>query len=217
MLKLFRNEAWATARCALYRFEQPPRNQDTSTDPKRATLIVHGLMGRAPMFYPMAHYLKSKGVTPIHFVEYPSHKATIDDIIEAIQSILSVHPGAHWNIVAHSLGAVATRAAMKRDVLDATIRRVVALGAPFNGTRWFPLAPPSLRASFNPNGEWCRDLNQLPEPSALRIVRAQHDQNVRPSRNAALPGIPETVLPHVGHNGLINHPDVFKAVWSFLL
>ena len=217
MLKLLRNEALATARCALYRLEHQPIARQSGTDVQQATLIVHGLMGRAQMFYPMADYLGQKGLSRIAYVEYPSKTSTIDDIIYRIQTTMRMHNASHWNIVAHSLGAVAVRAALKKDQLDVKIRRFIALGAPFNGTKWYPLAPPLLREAFDPKGDWCKQLNTLPEPDSLRIVRARHDQNVRPSRNASLQSVPETVLSHVGHNGLINHPDVFKAVWSFLM
>lgn len=216
MLRLLRNEAWATARCAFYRFERHAVQGFPTADTTQATLIVHGLFGRPEMFYPMANYLQRNGFGPIFFVTYPSTTATIDDIIQCIQDGLGRHTPTHWNIIGHSLGAIATRAALKQKRVDQPIRRFIALGAPFLGTRWYGLAPSALRDPFDPNGEWCKRINTMPEPSTLRVVRALHDQNVRPSKNASLPGVPETVIEHVGHNGLINHPDVFKAVMRHL-
>ena len=176
MLRLLRNEALATARCALYRFEKHTTHGVQHPESVPSTLIVHGLFGRPEMFYPMANYLQRHGLGPMSFVTYPSTTATIDEIIQHIQMALGQNRTKEWNIIGHSLGAVATRAALKQHVIVQPVRRFVALGAPFLGTEWYRFAPQSLRASFDPEGEWCKHINALPEPSTLRIVRALHDQ-----------------------------------------
>ena len=213
MLRLLRNEAWATARCAFYRFERHAVQGFETADTTQAILIVHGLYGRPEMFYPMANNLQRNGIGPIFVVTYPSTTATIDDIKLCIQDGLRRHTSTRWNIIGHSLGAIAAQAAeTKRSTSQYDVSS--RWGHPFGDSMvWFSS---KCVARPDPNGEWCKRINSMPEPSTLRVVRALHDQNVRPSKNASLPGVPETVIEHVGHNGLINHPDVFKAVMRHL-
>lgn len=216
MLRLLVNEAASTVRCALYPLEKIRKLPKPSDQKLPKTLLVHGFMGSSHMFYPMARHLLERGIPEVRFAQYPSTSFTLDQIMDHLEETVDESRDEPWNFVGHSLGAVAIRAWLKQRKSAPPLRHFIALGAPFHGTAWHSLTPPNVRAVFDPSGPWVSLLNEGPEPSELQIIRARHDQNVRPSSSASIDGVKETVLDHVGHNGLINHPSAIRAVWDAL-
>jgi triacylglycerol lipase len=217
VLRLVANEAASTLRCALHSLEgfRPPTPM-LQPKPLPRVLLVHGFMGSPKMFYPMARHLLSQGVPEVRFAAYPSTTYRLEQIIDHLESTVGEDTEVPWNMVGHSVGAVAIRAWLKQRNSAPPVDRFVALGAPFHGTQWHFVAPKNLKEALDPQANWVQQLNEGPEPPGFQIIRARHDQNVRPSHSASLPGVEETILDHVGHNGLINHPKAIRAVWRAL-
>jgi triacylglycerol lipase len=216
MLRLMLNETASTVRCVFHpleRVRKPTPRKRPKDLPK--TLLVHGLMGTANMFYPLARRLYLQGIPEIHFADYPSSRIGLDQIIDHLEQIVAPHEGP-WNLIGHSLGAIAIRAWLKERGSAPTVRTFIAMGAPFRGTEWHTLAPKHLKEAFDPDSERVKRLNNIPEPNGFHIIRAKHDQNIRPSAMASLDNVPETVFDHIGHNGLVNHPTVMREVWRLL-
>ena len=217
MLRLMVNETASTLRCAFHPLERI-RSISPNGQPEKLPelLIVHGFMGRPNMFIPMARYLMNQGVPAVHFAKYSSWKVTIDDIIDHLEELVTTNEIKECNLIGHSLGAVAIRAWIKERNTCPKHKHFIALGAPFKGTEWHNVVPRKLRPIFDPRSERVQRINALPEPETLTVIRARHDQNVRPSSHASIEGIPEIILEHVGHNGLINHPSAIRTTWQIL-
>ena len=217
MFRLMMNEAACTLRCGLHPLEVTrPLVSRTANTSQPEVLIVHGFMGHPRMFWPLARKLLDQGVPVVHLARYSSASVSVDDIIDHLEEIVQKNNLKECNLIGHSLGAVAIRTWLKERDSSPNYRRFIALGAPFNGTEWYRLVPQQLRPIFNPKSPRLAALNATEEPPNMHIIRARHDQNVRPSNSASIEGVPEIILEHIGHNGLINHPSAMNAVWNAL-
>lgn len=212
-------EAIATIRCAcwpLARLVHPLPDPPRSTRPP--VVLVHGYLGHADMFRPLARRLYGAGIGTVARVGYPSTRLTLDRIAARIDAAVRPIAREHGpvDLVGHSLGAVACRAWVKVFGGAPLVRRFVSLGGPHAGTALYRLAPPLLWDVLDPAGPWVRRLAEGEEPVPTVVIRARYDHQVVPPVRAALPGAEEIVLPLHGHNGLLwsrtAHAAVIRAL-----
>jgi triacylglycerol lipase len=220
MIRTIFNETQSSARCALFQLER--MRKLPSPQPKqgfRPVLLVHGFMGNQYMMYPIARRLLLAGVPAVVIAEYSSWTCTLEQIIDHLEQRVASEPTeyAEWDVIGHSLGAIALRAWFKTRETAPPVRKFIALGPPFQGTGWFRIVPEVLREVFEPDGPWVKRLATGPEPVATHIIRARHDQNIRPSSSSSLPGAQQTILETIGHNGLLNHRTAIDAILDALV
>ena len=183
----------------------------------RPIVLVHGFLGHPEMWRTMTRRLYAEGLGPAFTVGYPSTRFALDEIAQRIHRIVvPLAAGGRVDIVGHSLGAVATRAWIKRFGGAQHVRRFVALGGPHAGTGFYRLAPPVLWPVLDPEGHWPQLLAQGPEPVDTIVIRSAYDQHVVPPVRAALPGVEEIVLTSAGHNGLLWSREACSAVVEVL-
>lgn len=195
-------EAFATVRLGLWPLGWL-RPLPTPPD-GRPIVLVHGFMGNAEMWRTLTRRLYEHDLGPAYTVGYPSTRFAIDEIARRIHRTVRPLAGKQRvDVVGHSLGAVATRAWLKRFGGAEYVRRFVSLGGPHAGTEFYRLAPPVLWPVLDPQGHWPRLLAQDPEPVETVVIRSRYDQHVVPPVSAALPGTEEIVLTGGGHNGLL--------------
>ena len=180
-------------------------------------MLVHGFLGHHEMWRPLTRRLYAAGLGPVHAIRYPSTRFAIDEIARRIHRVvLPLAAEGRIDLVAHSLGAVASRAWLKRFGGAPYIRRFVSLGGPHAGTEFYRLAPRVLWPVFDPRGYWPKLLAEGPEPVPTVVIRSRYDQHVVPPAHAALPGIEEIVLTGGGHNYLLTSREAMDAVVSVL-
>ncbi len=183
----------------------------------RPIVLVHGFLGHHEMWRSMTRRLYEARLGPVFTVGYPSTRFAIDEIARRIhRTVVPLAAGRRVDVVGHSLGAVATRAWLKRFGGAPLVRRFVALGGPHAGTDFYRLAPPILWPVLDPNGHWPRILAEGPEPVETIVIRSRYDQHVVPPVRAALPGIEEIVLHGAGHNGLLWSREACDSVIEVL-
>ena len=122
------------------------------------------------------------------------------------------------DIVAHSMGGLATRLYLKEE--PGAVRRVVFLATPHRGTLSAYLAFGEGREEMLPGSPFLTALNDgppVPEGVEAMTVRTIIDTHIVPGESATLPGVPDHVLCCVTHEGLTRDLAAFQVVRDFLL
>jgi len=144
-----------------------------------------------------------------------AHAAELDT---AITTLLAETGADQVDVVAHSMGGLATRwYLMTRP--DSRVRRVVFLGSPHRGTLSAHLAWGGGREEMMPDSPFLETLNTtapVPVDVEAITVRTIIDTHIVPGESATLPGVPDYELCCPTHAGLLRSPDVFEIVRSFL-
>lgn len=202
----FRSACWPLAR--LHRMPPPGTRID------RPVLTVHGFLGHPDMFRPLKRRLYKEGWRHVEGVGYPSTRLRLPQIVQRIDAAARALVEQHGpiDIVAHSLGAVSTRAWIREFGGADCVRRFISLGGPHAGTTLHRLAPQTLAPVLDPEGYWVKRLAEGPEPVDTIVIRARYDQQVFPPERAALPGVREIVLQGHGHNSLLWSRSAHEAI-----
>ncbi len=147
-----------------------------------------------------------------------SNRAHADEIGEAVDRLLTTTGAEAVDVVAHSMGGLATRwFLMVRP--DAPVRRVAFLGTPHRGTLSAHLAWGGGRDEMLPDSPLLDTLNaRAPAPEGVEAitVRTRIDTHVVPGESASLPGVPDVEVCCVSHAGLLRDAEVFDVVRAFL-
>jgi triacylglycerol lipase len=143
------------------------------------------------------------------------HAAEIDSVVT--QMLLSTGT-AEVDIVAHSMGGLATRWFLKTRP-EARVRRAVFIASPHRGTLSAMLAWGAGSDEMLPRSEFLDSLNQGPvvPPGVEAItIRTPIDTHIFPAESATLPDVNDYTVCCPTHAGLIRDEKVFRLVSDFL-
>ena len=135
-----------------------------------------------------------------------------------VSEVLAETGGRQVDIVAHSMGGLATRWYLNTHA-DAPVRRVAFLGTPHEGTLSAHLAWGDGRDEMLPDSPFLQALNgqaAVPDGIEAITVRTPIDTHVLPGESATLTGVVDHVVCCPSHAGLLDDEDVFIIVLDFL-
>lgn len=141
-----------------------------------------------------------------------------EEIDSLVTQVLTETGATEVDIVAHSMGGLATRWYLNTRP-DAPVRRVAFLGTPHRGTLSAHLAWGDGRDEMLPDSRFLEALNgqaALPDGVEAITVRTPIDTHVLPGESATLPGVEDHVVCCPTHPGLLEHDEVFMIVLDFL-
>lgn len=147
-----------------------------------------------------------------------SNEEHAEEISRAVEALRSRNGADRVDIVAHSMGGLATRSYL-RVAGSGTVRRVVFLGTPHRGTYSAYLAFGDGREEMIPGSPFLSSLNaQDPVPPGVEAltVRTPIDALVLPNESATLPGTSDVQVCCPTHAGLLRSLEVFRVVRRFL-
>ena len=147
-----------------------------------------------------------------------SNRDHAEEIAAAIDSLRVRTGSSEVDIVAHSMGGLATRWYLLRES-EAAVRRVAFIGSPHRGTRSAHLAWGGGRPEMMPDSPFLDTLNtEAPAPSGVEAItiRTVIDTHVVPGESATLPGVVDHEVCCPTHAGLLDDAEVFEIVRSFL-
>ena len=140
------------------------------------------------------------------------------EIEAAVARILDQRDAQEVDIVAHSMGGLATRwYLLSRH--PAPVRRAAFLGSPHQGTLTAHLAWGAGGDEMTPGSDFLETLNRappVPEGVEAITVRTPIDTRVVPGESAVLPGIEDHTVCCPTHPGLVQDEEVFRIVVDFL-
>ena len=147
-----------------------------------------------------------------------SNQAHAMEIDSVVAEILAETGGEHVDIVAHSMGGLATRWYLLSNG-PAPVRRVAFLGSPHRGTLTAHIAWGAGGDEMTPGSDFLEMLNDaLPVPEGVQAitVRTPIDTRVVPGESATLPGVVDHTVCCPTHQGLVRNDEVFRIVIDFL-
>lgn len=148
-----------------------------------------------------------------------SNRAHAEELAEAIDDLLAKSGAGRVDVVAHSMGGLATRWYLRTHD-GAPVRRVVFIGSPHHGTLSAHLAWGGGREEMMPGSPFLDTLNtEAPTPPdgvEAITIRTIVDTHIVPGESAMLPGVPDHELCCPTHAGLMRDDEVFRIVLEFL-
>lgn len=147
-----------------------------------------------------------------------SNRAHAEEIDSAVAEIVAETGVEEVDIVAHSMGGLATRWYLKTH-LGAPVRRAVFIASPHRGTLSAHLAWGEGRDEMMPESAFLDSLNSGPAlPIGLEAItiRTPIDTRVVPGESATLPGVEDHSVCCPTHQGLLRDDQVFRIVLDFL-
>ena len=143
------------------------------------------------------------------------HAEEIDSLVAAV---LAKTGAEEVDIVAHSMGGLATRWYLSTRE-GAPVRRTVFLATPHRGTLTAHLAWGEGGEEMMPESAFLTALNSgpaLPHGVEAITIRTPIDTRVVPGESATLPGVEDHTVCCPTHQGLVRHDEVFYLVVDFL-
>ncbi len=142
-----------------------------------------------------------------------------DELHRAILGLLEATGADTVDIVAHSMGGLATRWYLLRED-RAPVRRVAFLATPHRGTVSAHLAWGAGRDEMLPDSPFLDTLNAAPPvPAGVEAItiRTPIETHVIPPESGTLPGVPDFEVCCPTHDALPEDPATFILVRRFLL
>ncbi|MDZ7781085.1 MAG: alpha/beta fold hydrolase [Gemmatimonadota bacterium] len=212
------SSAWAE------RGAEVPSERTSPAGARLPVLLVPGWLDTAQDLADLRARLVSAGwpaerVRAVSFEEPAgSNRDHARELDDAARALLEATGADSLDIVAHSMGGLATRWYLSRGD-PVPVRRVAFLATPHRGTMSAHLAWGPSREEMIPGSSFLDSLNvgpPVPEGVEALTVRTPIDTHVLPGENATLPGVPDLEVCCPTHPGVLGDAEVFRAVLRFL-
>jgi hypothetical protein len=214
----------ALARMALEPWRAPPDSPAvTAPTPARPVLLIHGFACSRAVWRPLLARLRAAGVGPTRAVSLEPLRAGIEthvaQVLRVLEALAADGGGGAVTVVAHSMGGLVARAALRR-ARTGLIGRVITLGAPHHGTAlacWFRW--PGVR-QMRLGASWLEELNACQEGRLgipVTTLYSLDDNYIVPAASARLEGARAIEFRGLGHLSLLASERVLRQVMSELL
>jgi triacylglycerol lipase len=135
---------------------------------------------------------------------------------ERIETLLAETGAERVVLVTHSMGALASRAYLRRHGA-ARVAGLVTLAAPHHGTRIARLGLGRNAREMEPNSEWLQSLNAEPPPIPIANLWSVDDEIIDPPDASRLGDAREIALKRLGHMAMVFSPTVLACVDAELM
>ena len=171
-------------------------------------LLVHGILCNAAIWRPLQRRLSAAGFNRVEVIElrplFADIEAHAENLVQALRAMQGRCEGERIVIVAHSMGGLVARAAL-RAAGPALIARIITLGTPHHGTTVACRLPFAPTRQMCPSSPWLQRLNAEQEnrPSVpVTCLCSSEDTLIAPPRSAELAGARVIRVDGLGHLGL---------------
>jgi len=191
----------------------------------RPVLLVPGWLDSAEDMATLRSRLAAEGWPPswVRAVTFDdpagSNKGHARELAAVVDRHLERTGAEALDIVAFSMGGLATRWYLLREGGAGKVRRVAFLASPHRGTLAAHLAWGESREEMLPESAFLDSLNAgraLPPDVEALTIRTPLDTHVLPGESATLPGVPDREVCCPTHSGLLSDPEALRIVVGFL-
>lgn len=187
----------------------------------RPVLLVHGVLCNRAVWGALRCRLRAAGFGPIRAINLEPPAADIetcaDQMVREASALRGQAGGRRVEVVAHSMGGLVARAALRRGASD-SIGQLITVATPHHGSVLVRFVPGPAREQFQPQSPWLQALNS-PEnalPAGITSIYSEDDNLVAPARSAVLIGAQCLALRGIGHFGMLRSPQALDAVIATL-
>lgn len=148
-----------------------------------------------------------------------SNRVHAQELDSAARALLQATGAPQIDIVAHSMGGLATRWYLLQDHA-VPVRRVAFVATPHEGTYAAYLAWGEGADEMRPGSAFLDTLERappVPEGVGAFTIRTPVDTHIIPGESARLDGVPDRTVCCPTHAGLLRNVEVFRLVRAFLL
>jgi triacylglycerol esterase/lipase EstA (alpha/beta hydrolase family) len=185
---------------------------------RRPLLLVHGVGVNDGVWLALRRNLSRRGFGPVYTINYGPPLAGIEHFARQldarIEAICAATGAERVALIAHSMGGLVARAYLRR--FGATrIEQLITIGTPHHGSMLARTFAGRCLAQMRPASRWLADINHdesAPPPVPITSIWSRHDSMVAPQASAELRCARNIPLVGIGHNALLNHPDVIDEV-----
>jgi len=184
-------------------------------------IFVHGMGGNRGNFLLMAFYLRHRGRRrsyKIHFAPGQTMDEMAIALANFIRKVKKVTGKKQVEIVTHSLGGIIARLAINDHRIGPSVKSLIALAAPFNGTYPARYANTVNIRDLRPNSAFIKKLNSKPLPAHIRTVTfwSKNDLFVLPPESAIIEGAESVDMTPFTHYQYLFDPRCWGAVATTL-
>lgn len=193
----------------------------------RPLVFVHGFGGRPGNFAGMRaffNFMQRKRTYLVDFSGARSVNQMTERLQEFIAEVIEVNQlGRHDQIdlVAHSLGGLVARLALREPEVAKRVHTLITLGSPHGGTHLARFADTEVTRDLRPESELMQTLVTPFEPAADGNVRAialwsRADVFILPAHGAQWPGAVNIEMEGFTHYGYLASPRGWRTVFELL-
>jgi len=177
--------------------------------PAKPVLLIHGIVCNRGVWRPLLERLRAAGFAPVRAVNLEPLFADIDShaasVVREVRELHRESNGAPVAIVAHSMGGLVARAAL-RSISPEVISHIVTIASPHHGTVIARFLRSLPARQMRPQSKWLQQLNASQEghlPVPMTSIYSLQDNLIAPPRSAILQGSRLHELRGLGHLSLL--------------
>jgi pimeloyl-ACP methyl ester carboxylesterase len=171
--------------------------------------MIHGILCNRGVWRHWFEPLRAAGFAPVRAIDLEPVFADIEHCAAAVAAELRALQrqcgGERVSIIAHSMGGLVARAAL-RVVGPGVIRRIVTIASPHHGTLWARLLPCPPMRQMRADSSWLATLNASQESHCvvpLTCIFSEQDEFILPPGSAAMAQASLHALRGAGHFGVL--------------
>jgi hypothetical protein len=176
-------------------------------------VLLHGVYCSRAVWRPLIRELHAR--TGLQ-VEAPSLAPVESDLTAQSRSLARWldrrHAGRPIILVAHSMSGLAARLCLAVSPAASTIRQLICLGTPHNGTLIANILSTPIGRDLRPRSKRLAELSRIESNGTVVSLYTEHDNLVVPFESARLPHARNIALRGVGHMSLIYSREVLELV-----
>ena len=177
----------------------------------RPVLLIHGIVCNHGVWNGWPARLEASGFGPVRAMDLEPPLADIDShatlVARELRVLFEAGGGNPVHIIAHSMGGLVARAALRR-VGPAIIGRIVTIATPHHGTQLARLfRRRRLLQQMCPESAWLNQLNLEQATGAgvpITSIYSLEDNIIVPAESAVLPHACSVELRGIGHVGVLS-------------
>ena len=191
------------------------------TSPASASLpvlLVHGLGCNAGVWFGLMRFLETQALGPVYAISYGPPLAPIehfvDQLAQKIAAIRVATGAAQVVLVGHSMGGLVCLGYLRR-YGGGSVRRMIAIGTPFHGSRHAYMFFGSALQDLRPGSAFLSGFDDAGFRAAgVPVVSlwSWHDSMVTPQTSSRLDWAQNIAISGVAHNALLGDHSVWTLV-----
>ena len=181
-------------------------------------LLVPGYTRNRSSMWFLKTFLEQRGFTNVHAMNHISADGSLaahaEKLSQQVETLLKITGAEKVDIVAHSLGGLVVGWYLKHREESHRVRRFIAMGVPWKGTRTAVFARGATGQSMLYGTPMLDGLTPPPVPTVA--IWSPDDPLVVPSLSASPPGLESVCIEGAGHVEMLTSARVFRAVQAAL-